>query len=120
MKIPVVILLWASHVTFATGSTVASELAQDLEREIPGSVNWLTRWAIIETALDKLEAIFNGRARPPRGYQDARAVAYYTLSMNPEMLNEEFQQHMLRIFRQPGLLSAEWKATAMSIFTVPD
>jgi len=116
--IPVLVtILWMRYVT-ATDMG-ARELADKLEEEISGSVKWLTDWAIMDRSIDYIDAIYCRLIPPPRGDKDARIVAYYVLSLNPEMSDDEFQFHMYRIFQNPNLVSVEWKQRVLGSLSVP-
>ncbi len=96
-----------------------SALREEMEREIPGSVEYFARWALMERTIDRLGLVFKGLAPPPRGTKDAMVIAYYTLSTDVEMSDENFQQHMFRIFHITDLVTSTWKSQTMNMFTVP-
>ena len=112
------VLLLPILTTLITSTSPAS-FGEAMEKEIPGSLEYLARWALMEKTIDKLELIFRGKQPPPRGDRDVRMVAYYTLSTNPDMLEEEFQHHMVRIFKTSNLVPSTWRLKILEIFSVP-
>ena len=96
-----------------------SALSEEMEREIPGSVEYFARWALMERTIDRIGLVFKGLTPPPRGSKDAMVIAYYTLSTDVEMSDENFQQHMFRIFHITDLVSSAWKSQTMNMFTIP-
>lgn len=105
---------------------VATNLADALEFEVPGSVQWLYKWAVSEEYLDKMQALFDGQSPPvsTATLRFAMAASFFILSTNPDMDLVEFATHFRRIIPDERYTSAESIASsyerALSIFHVPD
>ena len=115
-------LFFVSFVVLMTGvaqATTIAELAAEMEREVPGSLDYLYRWSVMEQAIDVIKLVFDGSRPPHKALDDGKAVAYFTLSTNPDMTDAEFEHHMNRIFKKQNLVSTEWKASTLSALSVP-
>ena len=89
--------LTTSAVTLNITDDELLKLSNDLERDIPGSVDWLHRWAIDEQILEELVAIVDGRKSIPETTRPA-AIAAFLFSLNPEIPLVVFMDIMVRIF----------------------
>ena len=66
-----------------------ADFATIMEIEIPGSVDYLTRWAQDEAALDNFERILNGQIPAPTSARFRGEMCMFILSTNPRIEPEE-------------------------------
>ena len=77
-----------------------AELAEEFERAIPGSVQWLYNWAREESIIDQLNMVVEGslnRSTLPSSDFMIESVAFYLFSINPNIGIDEYSQNMYRI-----------------------
>ena len=99
----------------------ATQLAQDFEQELPGSVDWLYRWAMDEYIVDELHAVVNGHINMTARTKP-ESVAFFLFYRNPEIDITEFAQRMVRVFGSsmtPKTLAQQF-FTIRSTITVPN
>ena len=114
-------LIIATNSTFYISQERAAELAEDFESEIPGSVDWLYRWAIDEQILDELHAVVNGNQNMTSRTKP-ESVAFFLFFQKPNIDVVEFSASMTRVFGsriQPRFLARQF-FTIKSTITVPN
>ena len=93
---PFLFIIVGAFATLNISTARVGELAEDFEREIPGSVDWLYKWARDEIIMDQLHAIVE--TGDPGGHAKIESVAFYLFSVNPHMGIDEYAEHVNRIF----------------------
>ena len=101
------------------GPSEIAELADSLERDVPGSVDMFLRWSLMERSLDRMANVFHCRIPPPRGLDDLIPMAFFTLSTNLDMSEFEFQSHLFGIFNRTNLVTHGWRDSIVNGLTVP-